>query len=82
MPWCTAAARSRIYRNGVEAGSLTSGNTFVPQGANPVLYLGGVIYSSTRNYTLQGQIDEVRLWTIARSAAEIQSEYAGQPQRG
>jgi hypothetical protein len=64
----------RVYRNGVEAGSLASGNSQVPQGANPVLYLGGVIYSSTRNYTLQGQIDEVRLWNIARSAAEIQSD--------
>jgi hypothetical protein len=64
----------RLYRNGVEVTSRASGSTLVPQGTNPVLFLGGMIFSSTRNYTLQGQIDEVRLWNIARSAGEIQND--------
>jgi hypothetical protein len=64
----------RLFRNGVEVASRASGNTVVPGGGNPVLFMGGVIFSTTRNYTLQGQIDEVRLWNIARSAPEIQND--------
>ena len=64
----------RLFRNGVEVASRASGNTAFPQGSNPVLSLGGIIFSSTSNYTLQGQIDEVRLWNVARSAQEIQND--------
>jgi hypothetical protein len=68
------AGTLKLYRNGVEAASIASGNTYVFPGGNPVLFMGGVIFSSTRNYTLQGQIDELRLWNTARSAAEIQND--------
>jgi Concanavalin A-like lectin/glucanases superfamily len=64
----------RLFRNGVEVVSRASGNTLVSGGVNPVLFMGGMIFSSTRNYTLQGQIDEVRLWNIARGAPEIQND--------
>ncbi len=65
----------RVYRNGFETGAMSSGATRQPStGGLPVLFIGGVIFNRSRNYTLQGQIDEVRLWNIGRSAAEIQAD--------
>jgi hypothetical protein len=62
----------RAYKNGVEVGSIPSDETLQPStGALPVLVVGGSIFNSSRVYTLQGQIDELRLWNVARSAAEI-----------
>ena len=62
----------RAYKNGVEVGVRASGATLQPgTGAHPRLVIGGLIYNSERIYTLQGQIDEVRIWNVARSAAEI-----------
>jgi len=64
----------RAYRNGFETAAMSSGATLQPStGAFPVLHIGGMIITTSRNYTLQGQIDEVRLWNTARSAAEIQN---------
>ena len=62
----------RVYKNGIEAGSIASGATQQPNtGALPVLQIGGVINNASRNWTFQGQVDEVRLWNTARSAADL-----------
>jgi hypothetical protein len=64
----------RALKNGIEVGNLPSGATQQPStGALPILHLGGIINNASRNWTFEGQLDEVRLWSIARSAAEIQS---------
>ena len=63
----------RAYKNGVEVGNVPSGPTQQPPGS-PVLHVGGIINSVNRNWTFQGAIDEVQIWTIARSAAEIQRD--------
>lgn len=65
----------RAYRNGIEVGSLPSGTTQQPNtGAQPQLNLGGIINNSNRVWTFDGQIDEVRLWSIARSGADIRAD--------
>jgi cell division septation protein DedD len=62
----------RAFRNGVEVGSVASGTTQQPDtGAYPILQLGGVIMNSSRNLTFAGVLDEVRIWNVARSQAEI-----------
>ncbi|HIP72713.1 MAG TPA: hypothetical protein EYH05_15120, partial [Anaerolineae bacterium] len=62
----------RAYKNGVEVSSVSSGATLQPStGGQPVLYLGGIINNAARNWTFAGQIDEVRLWNVARTGAEI-----------
>jgi len=62
----------RAYVNGVEIGSTASGVTLQPNtGALPKLYLGGVINNPTRNWTFEGAIDEVSLWSTARTPAEV-----------
>ena len=38
-----------------------------------MLYLGGVIVTNTRYYTFQGQIDEVRVWNVARTPGDLQA---------
>jgi large repetitive protein len=64
--------RLRAYKNGVEVGNLPSGLTQQPNtGAQPVLHLGGIINNANRNWTYQGQIDEVRLWSRELSGEEI-----------
>jgi outer membrane biosynthesis protein TonB len=63
------------YKNGVEMGNVESGLTQQPNtGALPVLHLGGIINNATRNWTFEGEIDEVRLWGRALSAEEIQQD--------
>lgn len=62
------------YKNGELVGSVPSGPTWQSGPEEPgVLYLGGVITSIYRNWTFTGQIDEVEVWNIARSGAEIQA---------
>jgi hypothetical protein len=61
----------RAYKNGVEVGSQPSGTTLQPYPpAQPIVYVGGMIIG-TRNYTFQGQLDEVRLWNTGLSAETI-----------
>jgi len=61
-----------VYKNGVEVGAVASGTTVQPNtGAHPVLHIGGIINNTSRNWTFAGQIDEVQLWKVARSASEI-----------
>lgn len=60
------------YKNGVEVGSVPSGTTIQPNtGALPVLHIGGIINNASRNWTFSGQIDEVRIWNVARTGSEI-----------
>jgi hypothetical protein len=60
------------FKNGVLVGSVPSGATQQPTtGVFPVLHVGGIINSPTRNWTFQGEIDEVRVWNTARTAQDI-----------
>lgn len=62
----------QVYRNGVLVGSLPSGATAQPHtGALPVLHLGGIIVNSTRNWSFEGELDEVRFWNYGLSAEQI-----------
>lgn len=63
--------RLRAYKNGVLIGDRASGPTQQPiTGAQPILHFGGLVESSTP-YMFEGQIDEVQIWNVARSADEI-----------
>jgi hypothetical protein len=60
------------YKNGVLVGSVNTGATTQPlMGAQPVLHLGAVINSPTKNWSFSGEIDEVQIWNVARTAAQI-----------
>lgn len=60
------------YKNGILVGSTPSGATLQPNtGAQPILHIGGIINNVERNWTFAGQIDEVQIWNIARSQADI-----------
>jgi hypothetical protein len=64
----------QVYKNGMEVGVIPSGTTMQPNtGAHPVLHLGGIINNSSRNWSYEGQIDEVQMWSVPRSAADIQA---------
>ena len=65
----------RVYRNGVEVGSVPSGATTQPNtGALPILHLGGIINNASRNWTFEGELDEVRFWNYPRSAEQINQD--------
>jgi hypothetical protein len=67
--------RLLAYKNGVEVGNVASGLTQQPStGALPMLHLGGIINNASRNWTYEGEIDEVRIWRRALSAQEIQQD--------
>jgi hypothetical protein len=61
--------RLSAYKNGVLVASVPSGPTYQP--SIGILHVGGIINSSSRNWTLAGDIDDVQIWNTARSAAEI-----------
>ncbi|MEI2692525.1 MAG: Ig-like domain-containing protein [Anaerolineae bacterium] len=62
------------YKDGVLVGSVPSGATQQPStGAQPTLYFGGMIISAARNYTMSGEIDELRLWNTGLDAATLQT---------
>jgi hypothetical protein len=70
------------YKNGVLVGSVPSGATQQPfTGAMPILHLGGVINTTTKNWTFSGELDEVRIWSTARTAQELQ-QFLTQPLQG
>jgi len=72
----------RAYKNGIQAGFKESGATVQPNyNAQPVLQLGGVIVSDSRNWTFEGQIDEVQLWNRALTPSEI-NQYLYLPPAG
>lgn len=59
------------YKNGFEVGSIPSGLT-TDIGDAIALYVGGFV-SSSRNYTFEGEIDEVRVWNVGLDEATIQN---------
>jgi hypothetical protein len=63
------------YKNGALVGSVPSGATVV--GGSTVLHFGGSIKSASSNWTFQGEIDEVQIWNVARSAAEVAQSMSG-----
>jgi hypothetical protein len=63
----------RAFKNGVEVASVASGATMQPP-AEPVLQFGGLIKTYETRWMFRGEIDELRLWSIARSAGEIQQD--------
>jgi len=66
----------RAFKNGIEVGSTTSGSTLQPStGALPMLQIGGIINSATRNWTFRGEIDEVSIWSRGRTAEEILRDF-------
>jgi hypothetical protein len=70
-----AAGVLSAFKNGVEVGHIPSSSTIQPDtGALPLLHLGGMIKNSLSNWTFAGQLDEVRLWNIPRSATELQQD--------
>lgn len=62
-----------VYQNGIEIGVVPSDSTKQPTSGFPELRLGGMI-KDTIAWTFQGQIDEVRLWNIVRSPAQVQAD--------
>lgn len=65
------------YKNGVLVASLPSGATLQPaNGALPTLQFGGIINNAARNWTFQGEIDELQLWNTARTAAQVAQDMA------
>lgn len=65
----------RVYKNGMEVGSIFSGTTEQPYtGGLPILHLGGIIVNSNANSTFRGVIDEVQIWNTARTASQITAD--------
>jgi hypothetical protein len=63
------------YKNGIEVGAVASGTTKQPStGAHPKLHIGGIINNTSRVWTYEGMIDEVKLWNFGMTAAEIQQD--------
>jgi hypothetical protein len=66
------------YKNGVLVGSMASGATRQPTtGALPVLQFGGIINNAVRNWTFQGEIDELQIWNSARTLSQIWQDMSG-----
>ncbi|GAB2854946.1 LamG-like jellyroll fold domain-containing protein [Hymenobacter ruber] len=68
-----------IYLDGAAVGSDTPGSHTVPSPSN--LRIGCTnAPSSGANYEyFNGSIDEVRIWSVARTAAQVQAAYLSQP---
>lgn len=61
----------KLYINGVLKGSLATGNTTIGFN-NSNLYLGAIPSS---NIYLKGYLDEVRIWSIAKTADDITNDF-------
>ncbi len=66
--------RLRAYKNGILVGDIASGATQQPgTGAPPDFYFGGFVEASTP-YFFEGQLDELQIWNVARTADEIRRD--------
>lgn len=61
----------KLYFNGVHVASRTFGNSLQGSGSNR---LGSRIWGGTGDYWT-GNLDEVRIWNVERSAAQIEESY-------
>ena len=61
------------YKNGAFVASVASGAS--AQGAGQTLQIGGVINNATKNWTFEGEVDEVQIWNLARTSTEILQDY-------
>lgn len=60
-----------LYKNGIFAGSVASGTTYIPNATNVgVLFLGGSGRTDTSTY-FDGQVDEVAFWDTALDLPSI-----------
>ncbi|MBI3231956.1 MAG: LamG domain-containing protein [Candidatus Doudnabacteria bacterium] len=66
-----------LYQNGVQFGSVLTGVTVVPSTNTEIISIGRLT-SNAVGSQINGQIDEVRLWNTARTAAEINANYSKQ----
>jgi len=74
VAWVHANGVLKAYKNGELVGSVPSGMTVQPNtGAAPKLQIGAVINNSIRNWSFQGELDEVRIYDLELSQAIIQS---------
>jgi len=67
----SGAGGMRFYINGVLVGDNSYAGSFAAIGANPDNYLGKSNWEG--NAYFHGQLDEVRVWSVARSGAEIRA---------
>jgi hypothetical protein len=58
-----------LYADGVQVGSLVS-NMSIPSSGGPLL-IGGRNAGDGRNFTLDGQVDDVTIWSRGLTAAEV-----------
>jgi hypothetical protein len=82
--WCHMAAVSgpggmRFYLNGMQVGQNGFEGSFAAMGSSPNNYLGTSNWRD--NAYFRGQLDEVRVWSVARSGEQIRAALA-QPLRG
>ena len=61
-----------LYINGQLAGSLVSGSVGTSAASTFVL-IGASYYNSSPNNFFKGKIDEVRIWNVARSQSDLQT---------
>ncbi|MEQ1561449.1 MAG: LamG domain-containing protein, partial [Nitrospira sp.] len=65
---------ARTYVNGVEVGSVLSGNTYTSYGV-PDIFIGAPISTGTYTY-FNGQMDDVRVYNRALTVEEIKTLYS------
>ncbi len=75
--WCHIAAVSgrggmKLYLNGVMVGEHEYSGSFSSIGNDEHNYIGGRLWLA--NESFKGQIDEVRVWGVARSGEQIRSD--------
>ena len=67
----------KMFINGVEDAATVT-NTATGQNASPRIIGGKMVGSSTNNTLFNGRIDEVRCWSVARTAAQISANLSTQ----
>jgi hypothetical protein len=74
ITWVHSGGTLSAYKNGVLIDSVASGTTMQPNtGASPRIQVGAVINNTNRNWSFQGEIDELRLYDIGLTQSDIQT---------
>jgi hypothetical protein len=72
IAWVHSGGLLSVYKNGILMATVPSGTTQQPTtGAFPKLQLGAVINNSTRNWSFQGEMEEVSFFNTALTQNEI-----------